>query len=133
MNIGEWVRKWASIRPDKIAIICEETALTYGQLASRVNRLANLIHKKGIKKGDRVAVLLYNSKEYVEIVLALSTTGAILVPLNFRLSGEELECNLRKHYYRWTPLPCLNSLKRHSIGLIPICPAISPRKLLRRG
>ena len=78
MNIGEWVRKWASIRPDKIAIICEETALTYGQLASRVNRLANLIHKKGIKKGDRVAVLLYNSKEYVEIVLALSTTGAIV-------------------------------------------------------
>jgi fatty-acyl-CoA synthase len=95
MNIGEWVRKWASIRPDKIAIICEETTLTYGQLASRVNRLANLIHRKGIKKGDRVAVLLYNSKEYVEIVLALSITGAILVPLNFRLSGEELEFILK--------------------------------------
>jgi acyl-CoA synthetase (AMP-forming)/AMP-acid ligase II len=40
-------------------------------------------------------VLLYNSKEYVEIVLALSTTGAILVPLNFRLSGEELEFILK--------------------------------------
>jgi fatty-acyl-CoA synthase len=95
VNIGGWVRKWASIRPDKIATISEETTLTYGQLARRVNRLANLIHKKGIKKGDRVAVLLYNSKEYVEIVLALSTTGAILVPLNFRLSGEELEFILK--------------------------------------
>ena len=95
MNIGEWVRKWATLQPYKVAIISEETTHTYGQLARRVNRLANLIHKKGIKKGDRVAVLLHNSKEYVEIVLALSTMGAILVPLNFRLSGEELEFILK--------------------------------------
>jgi len=90
MNIGEWIKKWASLRPGKIAMISEETKVTYGELARRVNRLANLIHKKGIQKGDRVAVLLYNSKEYVEIVSALATTGAILVPLNFRLTGEEL-------------------------------------------
>ena len=95
MNIGDWVRKWASIQPYKTAIISEESTLTYRDLSTRVKQLANLLRKKGIQKGDRVAVLLYNSEEYIEIVLALSDMGAILVPLNFRLSGPELEFILR--------------------------------------
>ena len=95
MNIGDWVRKWASIQPHKTAIISEESTLHYGELSTRVNQLTSLLHKKGIQKGDRVAVLLYNSKEYIEIVLALSIIGAILVPLNFRLSRSELEFILK--------------------------------------
>lgn len=95
MNIGDWVRKWASIQPHKTAIISEESTLTYSELNRRVKQLGNLLRKKGIQKGDRVAVLLYNSEEYIEIVLALSNMGAILVPLNFRLSGSELEFILR--------------------------------------
>jgi fatty-acyl-CoA synthase len=95
MTIGDWVRKWASIQPHKTAIISEESALTYSELSKRVNQLARLLHENGTKKGDRVAVLLYNSKEYIEIVLALSVMGTILVPLNFRLSKSELEFILR--------------------------------------
>ena len=91
MNIGEWVRKWAAIQPHKTAIIFEESSLTYGELSARANQLANALRKKRIQKGDRVGVLLYNSTEYVEIILALSTMGAILVPLNWRLSGSELK------------------------------------------
>ena len=83
MNIGDWVRKWASIQPHKTAIISEESTLHYGELSTRVNQLASLLHKKGIQKGDRVAVLLYNSKEYIEIVLALSIIGAILIIIYF--------------------------------------------------
>ena len=95
MNIGDWVRKWAAIQSHKTAIISEESTLTYEELSTRANQLANLLRKRGTQKGDRVAVLLYNSKEYVEILLALSTIGAILVPLNWRLSGSELEFILK--------------------------------------
>jgi fatty-acyl-CoA synthase len=91
MNIGDWVRKWAAIQPHKTALIFEESSLTYGELSTRANQLANALLKKGTQKGDRVGVLLYNSTEYVEIILALSIIGAILVPLNWRLSGSELE------------------------------------------
>ena len=95
MKIDDWVGKWASIRPHKRAIISEESFLSYDDLNSRAYQLANLLHEKGTQKGDRVAVLLYNSKEYIEIVLASSIIGAILVPLNLRLSGPELEFILR--------------------------------------
>ena len=95
MTIGDWVIKWGAIQPQKMAIISEDSVLTYSELSRRVNQLTRLLHEKGTKKGDRVAVLLYNSKEYIEIVLALSILGAILVPLNFRLSGSELEFILR--------------------------------------
>ncbi len=95
MNISRWVKKWASIQPRKMAIISEESTITYGELNLRVNQLANFLYKKGSKKGDRVAVLLHNSKEYVEIFLTLSKMGIILVPLNFRLTESELEFVLR--------------------------------------
>ena len=91
MNIGEWVRKWTAIQPHKKAVIFEESSLTYEELSTQANQLANALRRKGTQKGDRVGVLLYNSTEYVEIILALSTIGAILVPLNWRLSGAELE------------------------------------------
>lgn len=45
----------------------------------------------GVQKGDRVSVLFYNCHQYLEIFFALSKTGAILVPLNWRLAGPELE------------------------------------------
>jgi fatty-acyl-CoA synthase len=49
----------------------------------------------GIRKGERVAVLLYNSNAYLEVYFALAKLGAILVPLNFRLKGTELEFILK--------------------------------------
>jgi fatty-acyl-CoA synthase len=95
INIGHWVKKWASLRPQKPAIIFENSVFTYQQLNSRVNQISNLLHEMGVRKGDRVGVLLYNSNAYIEVYFALAKLGAILVPLNFRLKGPELEFILK--------------------------------------
>lgn len=95
LNIGNWVRKWSSVRPNKPAIIDDESIFSYRQLDIRINKASNLLLGLGVKKGDRVAALLYNSNAYIEAFFALSKIGAILVPLNFRLTGSEMEYILK--------------------------------------
>lgn len=91
VNIGNWIRKWAVIQPEKTAIIEEGVRYTYRDLNKRINRLSNFLLASGLNKGDRVAVLLRNCREYIEIFFALSKIGGILVPLNWRLVLTELE------------------------------------------
>jgi fatty-acyl-CoA synthase len=91
VNVGEWMRKWAAIQPEKTALIEEGARYSYQDLNSRINRLSNFLLNAGLKKGDRVAVLLRNCHEYIEIFFALSKIGGVLVPLNWRLVLPELE------------------------------------------
>jgi fatty-acyl-CoA synthase len=91
MNVGEWVTKWASLRPSKPAVIYEDKTFTYKDLNEEVNRTVHMLQGMGIGKGDRVGILMYNSYELVEIFFALGKIGAILVPLNTRLVAAELE------------------------------------------
>ena len=79
------MQKWAIIQPEKCAVISEDVPCTYRELNSRINRLANFLLDRGLKKGDRVAVLLHNCKQYIEAFFAISKIGGILVPLNWRL------------------------------------------------
>ncbi len=91
INVAEWITKWAKIQPDKTAIISEEVSYTYLDFKVRVNRLSHFLLDRGIKKGDRVAVLLRNCRQFLEVFFALSGIGGILVPLNWRLALPELE------------------------------------------
>lgn len=91
LNIGEWVTKWASLQPDKAAIIYEDRIITYKDLNERINRTAHMLQSLGIGKGDRVGVLMYNTYQLVEIFFALAKLGAILVPLNTRFVSAELD------------------------------------------
>jgi acyl-CoA synthetase (AMP-forming)/AMP-acid ligase II len=76
--------------PDKPAIVFGDKRYTYRAFNERVNRLANALLREGVQKGDKVAYLLNNCSEFAEISFALSKTGALSVPLNFRLKGEEI-------------------------------------------
>ena len=91
INIGDWISKWSHLQPHKRAIIAEDRPLTYQEVNLRVNQLCHFLLRLGVQKGDRVSVLLYNCHPYLEIFFALSKIGAILVPLNWRLAGPELE------------------------------------------
>ena len=91
INIGDWIKQWAMIKPNKIAIISDDIPYTYRELNRRINRLSHLFLELGVKKGDRVAVLLHNCKQFIEIFFSLSKLGGILVPLNWRLAIPELE------------------------------------------
>ena len=91
LNASDWIKKWSIILPKKVAIIFNDHPVTYAALNQRVNQLCNALLKSGVKKGDRVAVLLYNCLEFFEIFFACSRIEAVFVPLNFRLAGPEIE------------------------------------------
>jgi len=57
----------------------------------KANRMANLLVKRGIKKGDKVAILLMNCLEWLPIYFGILKTGAIVVPLNFRYTADEIK------------------------------------------
>lgn len=76
--------------PDKEAIIFQERRLTYKEINERVNRLAKGLLDSGMRRGDIVAILLYNCAEFLEITFAVNKIGAIWLPLNWRLAGPEL-------------------------------------------
>ncbi len=97
MYIGDWLGKRELLTPDRLALVAEATGsrYTYRQLNERANRLANALrHTFGIRKGDRMAVLAKNCVEYLDALFATGKLGAILVPLNWRLSVEELAYQL---------------------------------------
>jgi fatty-acyl-CoA synthase len=91
INIGEWIRKWSFLQPHKRALIFEDRPFTYQEVNLRTNQLCHFLLNNGVQKGDRISVLLYNCHQYIEIFFAISKIGAILVPLNWRLAGPELE------------------------------------------
>lgn len=91
VNVGNWISQWSIIRPKATAIISDDVPTTYLELSERINKLVAFLLSSGVKKGDRVAVLLHNRKEYIEIFFALSKIGGIIVPLNWRLAVSEIQ------------------------------------------
>ena len=90
MNIGEWITKRAIIQPDKPFLTEKNKTYNNLQFNERVNKTAHALSHLGIKKGDRVALLMSNCSEFLEIFFACAKTGAIMVPLNLRLAVPEL-------------------------------------------
>ncbi len=65
--------------------------ITWSVFDEKANRVANMLLSRGIKKGDRVAILLFNCLEWLPIYFGILKTGAIAVPFNFRFSSDEIE------------------------------------------
>jgi len=94
MNIAWWVRRWSELHPHKTAIIFEDSRISYLELHQRVNRTCCWLQSLGIEKGDRVAAMLSNCPEFLELFLACSRMGALFVPVNYRLAAPELDYTL---------------------------------------
>ena len=90
MNTTELLNITSLIVPDRHAIVFDDMRLTFGEIAGRVNRLANGLAELGVGAGDRVAVMQVNCNEHVESYFATAKLDAILVPINFRARSEEL-------------------------------------------
>jgi len=88
--LGDIPRKHARLNPDWECVVCEDVRLNWRQFNERINRLANALAGRGVEKGTKVAILALNCHRYLEIYYAVAKLGAVAVPLNFRLSGEEL-------------------------------------------
>jgi acyl-CoA synthetase (AMP-forming)/AMP-acid ligase II len=95
MNIPFILEKALSLYADKEAVVCSGKRFTYRQFADRVFRLAHFLQTIGIGKGDCVAILHQNSHLFIESYFAVAQLGAILNPLNIRLSPRELSFILK--------------------------------------
>ncbi len=91
MNIGRMLTRRALLNPEKEGLVCEGIRRTFSQLNTRANQLANAMAAMGIKRGDRVAVLALNESEYYDLLFGLGKIGAIMVPVNYRLAGPEVQ------------------------------------------
>ncbi|MEW6070466.1 MAG: AMP-binding protein [Candidatus Thermoplasmatota archaeon] len=91
LNLGQNLEINAKKYANKIALKDKARKFTYSELNSRVNKLAQGLLSFGFRKGDKLAVLLENCIEIVEVYLAAAKTGIIVVPVNFRLVAPEIE------------------------------------------
>jgi fatty-acyl-CoA synthase len=90
MNISQAVATHARLSPQKLGVRDSRRSLNFGQWHERATKLACGLIELGLQKGDRVALLAYNCLEWMEIYVALAKVGLVAVPINFRLTSNEI-------------------------------------------
>ncbi len=91
VNLGAFIRFHASRTPDRPAILYDGQRITYGELYRRMLAVAALLAGRGVGPETVVAVLMKNSAAFIEIALATSHLGAVLLPINYRLAAAEVD------------------------------------------
>jgi acyl-CoA synthetase (AMP-forming)/AMP-acid ligase II len=76
--------------PERPCLVWGEEVISYADLEMRAGRTAAGLHRLGVGRGDVVAVILYNCPEFLEAMFAVSRLGAVFMPINWRLAGEEV-------------------------------------------
>ena len=89
-RIPDWLAHRASATPDRLAVIFRDKQYSFAELHLRVAGVIRLLEDAGLSPGQRAALLLHNGIHFVDFVHALPRFGAIIVPLNTRLTAEEL-------------------------------------------
>src|SRR5438132_1459613 len=85
----EFARRTRKLYPDRLAVIDGDLRWTYAQFLDRCDRWSAVLQKLGIDPGDRVAYLSPNTHAQLESFYAVPQTGAVLVPLNYRLTTDD--------------------------------------------
>ncbi len=97
MTISEMLARNAHLFPDEVALIelipdeGKRKEISWRDFDDRANRVANVLHDRGIKKGDKVIQLMRNSINWLEIFFGIIRTGAWVVPLNFRFTSSDIK------------------------------------------
>jgi fatty-acyl-CoA synthase len=86
----EFARRTRALYPDREALVDGALRLTYAQFFDRCDRFSAALQRLGVKAGDRVAYIAPNTHAQLESFYAVPQIGAVLVPINYRLSPEEL-------------------------------------------
>lgn len=98
LNLARILEHWAEHCPSRVALHFEGANLTYRELWTRVRRVASALD---VAKGDRIAWLGYNHPDMLVLLFAAARRGALLVPLNWRLTAAEHRNILRDCQPRW--------------------------------
>jgi len=119
MQVNQFLTESAKRFPDKQAVWYKDKWLTYNDIESLSNRLANYLKDRGIVRGDRVSILLENSFDYVIAYYAILKIGAITVALNtetkkdglvYLLNDSESKAIITQKKYSKELLPALNNI-----------------------
>ena len=108
VDIGQILTLTANKFPNRTAIIFENNRFTYQEFNWRANQFAHSLLQLGLKKGEKVAVLLFNSNHFVEVYFGTAKVGGIFTPINFRFAPDEgvISCRISVCYF---PLPLVPS------------------------
>ncbi|MFO1364501.1 MAG: AMP-binding protein [Burkholderiales bacterium] len=124
LELATLISRHARTRPDATAVVFGDERLNYALFGARVARSANLLRSLGIGKGDKVATVLGNSLEALELVWAVPAVGAALVPLSPLLTSvglasllrdSDAKCLVSQH----SMLPALGAMRAELAGLLP--------------
>lgn len=94
-GISDVLRLAASKVPGKLALVYRHCRYSYAELDAAVNTMANALCARGVRRGDRIALLSHNNDGYVIAYFSLARLGAISVPVNFMLNASEIAYILR--------------------------------------
>src|ERR1700680_1718911 len=90
MLVTDFLRRARSAYRDNTAAVCGAQRLSYGQLGERIDRFSNALGRLGVKQGDVVAYLSFNCHRLLEGYYAVPQIGAILLPINIRLTPPDI-------------------------------------------
>ena len=93
-SIFGWIGHWARWTPQRTAVVSNGEDVSYAELAARVRNVAGQLRSRGVDVGDRVAVCALNRVEMLELLFACAHLGAVLVPVNNRLTSPEARFQL---------------------------------------
>jgi fatty-acyl-CoA synthase len=88
--MGEWLAHRADRTPSRPALVLEDTTWTYAELHAECERIATGLRERGVAPEDRVAYLGVNHPAFIAVMLGCARLGAIMTPVNFRLSPPEI-------------------------------------------
>ncbi|MCG8686700.1 MAG: long-chain fatty acid--CoA ligase [Desulfobacterales bacterium] len=94
LNLASTFEHSAKEFPGKKAIVFQDKSFTFAQTAAMVNKVANALKAKGIKKGDKVALSCLNLPYFPMVYYGILKVGAVVVPLNVLLKGREIAYHL---------------------------------------
>ncbi|MGB7990775.1 MAG: AMP-binding protein [Candidatus Methylophosphatis roskildensis] len=124
LQLATLIEHHARFRPQEVALVFEDERLTWQAFFDRVDRCARLLHAIGVRKGDRVATLLPNCRELLEIYWAVPSIGAVLVPLSPLLMPAGLASLIRDSgacclFTQRSMTPLLDQIRAEVPGLAP--------------
>lgn len=95
VNLFAGLERNARNNSQKTAIIYQDKAHTYADFNQEVNRIANGLIRDGVKKGDKIAIMMKNSDQFAFIYYGILKAGGVAVPINFRLTSHEVNYILK--------------------------------------
>jgi len=125
MNLSSIVENNARWNPKATAIICADTdtRYTYDDLDKLINRFGNSLLEMGVKKGDRVAIYLPNSPEFIIAHFAVARIGAVALPFNVMFKGPEIKYILNNSKAKIL-IAAAKEASANAMGILPDIPSL---------